>query len=429
MLNPQDLSIERKSREWSGLLDDVMIYGLMVIAFCLFFVRLNHIVEYAFFGFLVVWILGQLKNGSLKWIKTPLDIPILLYVSWVLICVPFAVDPAYSFDEWRKAVAQILIFYFVVQVVKTERQIHSILLAGVAGMISLSLIESAYFFGQGRSMWDMSYRAGELTGSSQWLSVYLVVGLPMLWIVWDSTRDNPRWYRVLFVGGLGISLLGLFLAHTRGAWVAIGIQVFIYTLLKLRKNWWIAFGGAGLVVCVLLVMISLSSIHQTLSTMSSFTHTGSMQVRFNTWSLALQDISENPLTGIGLGKHSFSRLHPELGYGDGFHAHLHNTFLSRAVQTGIPGFLFFIWIFVVVVVKAAPLFQRFPNEWGGKLALGTSLIVVGVIVRNLFDDMFIGTIAYLFWLLMGLFFAMDKAVSDPMPNFFCGKSLKDLKGK
>ena len=102
MLSPENLSIERTSREWSGLFDNLIIYGLMGIAFGLFFVRLNHIVEYGVFVLLFAWILGQLKNGTLKWIKTPLDIPILLYVAWALICVPLAVDPDYSFGFYAK---------------------------------------------------------------------------------------------------------------------------------------------------------------------------------------------------------------------------------------------------------------------------------------------------------------------------------------
>ena len=408
MFSQENLSIERASREWSGLLDNLIIYGLMGIAFGLFFVRLNHIVEYGFFVLLFAWILGQLKNGTLKWIKTPLDIPILLYVAWVLICVPLAVDPDYSFGEWRKVVAHFLLFYFVVQTVKTKHQMYSVFLAVIAGMVVLSVAESIYFFVSGRSMWDMHYRGGDLWGSGQWFSSYLVMGLPLLWMAWDSARNSPRWCRIVFGVGLGISLLGLFLAHTRAAWVAIGIQVFIYVLLKFRSKWWAAFGGAGLLVCVLLVLLALPSVNQNLSSLSLFTHTGSMQVRFNTWSLALQDIAERPLTGIGLGKHSFSKLHPDLG--SGFHANLHNTFLGRAVQIGIPGFLFFFWIFIVIVARAAPIFQSFSHEMAGKLALATSLIVVGVIVRNIFDDMFIGTLAYLFWLLVGLFFSMEQAV-------------------
>jgi len=278
LLNPQDLSIERNSREWSDLLDNVMIYGLMGIAFCLFFVRLNHIVEYGFFVLLVVWILWQLKNGTLKWVRTPLDIPIFLFVAWALLCVPFAVDPAYSFDEWRKAVSQILLFYFIVQTVKTKQEIHSVFLASVLGMVALCFIESVYFLGQGRSMWDMSYRAGELTGSSQWFSMYLVIGFPMLLIGLFTSKDCPRWSRMLFGFGLGISLLGLLLVHTRGAWVAIGIQLFLYVFLKRSKNCWMVMGGAGILVGVLLVLLSLPNIQRDLTEVSKFTSARSMQV-------------------------------------------------------------------------------------------------------------------------------------------------------
>jgi len=191
LLNPENLSIERTSREWSDLFDNLIIYGLMGIAFGLFFVFLNHIVEYAFFVLLAVWILGQLKNGTLKWIKTPLDLPFLLYLAWALICVPLAVDPDYSFGEWRKVVAHFLLFYFVVQTVKTKYQIYSVFLAVIAGMVVLSVGESIYFFVSGRSMWSMS-RGGELWGSGQWFSTYLVMGLPLLWIGWDKHFLIPK---------------------------------------------------------------------------------------------------------------------------------------------------------------------------------------------------------------------------------------------
>jgi len=396
---------ETKTYEWSVLVERGMTYGLMGIAFGLFFVPLNHIVEYTFFGLLCFGIGWQWNNGTLQWIRTSLDWPIFFYVVWVFICVPWAVDPAYSFAEWRKAVAQMLMFYFVVHIVKTKEQIVSILFAVVMGVVVLSAIESLDFLWQGRSMWDMEYRAGDFTGSSQWFSLYLVMGFPILWISWYLERNAHVWQRILLGIGLGFWVLGLILVHTRGAWVAIAIQVLIYAHLKCRKNWWMAFGGAGLIVVVLLVILALPSVHHILSDLSSFTNTHSMQVRFNTWSLALQDIVENPLTGIGLGKHSFSKLHP--GLQDQFHANLHNTFIARGVQIGIPGFFFYIWIFLGIVVKAASSYQSAPEGYNGMLALATALIVVGVIVRNLFDDMFNGTVAYLFWLLVGLFFSIE----------------------
>jgi O-antigen ligase len=407
-LNSQNHSLENSPWDWDLIFHNLVTWGLIAITFGLFFVRLNHLVEYTFFFLLIVWIGVQWKNGTLKWIKTPLDVPILLYVTWALICVPFAVDPTYSFGEWKKTVAQILLFYFAVQTIKTQQQIHLIFLAGSIGLGVLSAAETSDFFLQGRSMWDMGYRAGDLTGSSQWFSVYLVVGLPLLWFGLKFATDFSSWVKASLWGCLGISLLGLLVAHTRAAWVAVGIQVFIYLLLRVRKNWWMVMGGAGIVVCSFLVLLSLPSIFGYLSGISSFANTESMLLRFNTWSLALQDITDRPLTGIGLGKHSFRWLHPGLA-GD-YHTHVHNTFLSKAVQVGIPGFLFFVGIFWVVLSRGGDIFKRIKNDFVAQLSLAVNLIVVGVIVRILFDDMLIGTVAYLFWLCLGVFFSIEKAV-------------------
>lgn len=433
------------------------MYGLVVIAFSLFFTQLDHIVEYMFFSLLIVWFLAHWKNGTLQWVKTPLDIPILLYVVWVLICVPFAIDQAYSFHEWRKIVAKITLFFFVVHTVKTKQDVHNVLLAAAVGVGTLVLLESAYFFWLGYSVWDMAgkfscvrqwtnvsvygvdqlttcyknFRAGGFSGDWQWFSSYLVIGFPLLWIGWKMAEDNSNRFRILWAIGLGVSFVGLFLSHTRAAWVAIAVQIFVYVLLKIRNNWWWAFGGASLLFCVLLVLLSLPPVQQKMSTLSAFTETRSLEVRFKTWSLALQDFSDRPLVGIGLGKHSFSKLHPEIALAasergpdvgiserstewDGFHDNIHNTFLARLVQIGLPGFLFFSWIFIVIMNRGATLFQS-SDEFASKLALFTGLMVLGLITRNFFDDMFNGLVVYLFWLFVGLCFSMEKILRRQRP--------------
>ena len=70
------------------------------------------------------------------------------------------------------------------------------------------------------------------------------------------------------------------------------------------------------------------------------------------------------------------------------------------------------------------MFQRFQDELDGKLSLAIGLIVVGVVVRNFFDDMFNGTTAYLFWIVVGLLFSMENIVKPQKPARFglCGQN-------
>jgi O-antigen ligase len=129
-----------------------------------------------------------------------------------------------------------------------------------------------------------------------------------------------------------------------------------------------------------------------------------MLVRFNTWDLAIDDIREHPLTGIGYGKNSFHLKHPNLG--ENIHTAVHNSFLSSTVQVGIPGFLFLTWIFWVVLNKSSEWSRRFPGQYLGNLSLVIFLVTVGLMVRILFDDMLIGSLVYLFMLLLGVCFSL-----------------------
>ena len=52
---------------------------------------------------LVVLSLGMCAIERVSpWIKNPLDLPLWLFMIWVLCTVPFATDSAYSFAEWKK---------------------------------------------------------------------------------------------------------------------------------------------------------------------------------------------------------------------------------------------------------------------------------------------------------------------------------------
>lgn len=383
-------------------------YGLMLIAFGLFFVSLNHYTEHAFFILLGLWVWTSWKDGTFHWTKSTLDLPIGLFLVWVLVTIPWATDPVYSFHEWRKTIAQILIFYFVINTVKNDDQIAKVIMGAVAGTVGLSLLESWHFWSKGWSLLDMAVRGGERSGSSQWLSVYSVMGLPLLLF---GIRKSSSWItRSGFWFCLGTTLLGLFVSHTRGAWVAVSVQTVVYFCLRFFRQGWVALMGGILAVSMVFVTLFLPGPHQDLFYASSFANSSSMHVRFNTWALTSQDISDHPFLGLGFGKHSFAKAHADLP--GNVHNHIHNAFLSKAVQIGVPGCMFFIAIFGILIKRAHNLYCIFRTDDRGQLALGILLMIVGVIVRNLFDDLFLGTVAYLFWLVSGLLFCLSNTMKE-----------------
>ena len=372
----------------------------MVIAFSLLFVNYYHVSELLFIGLLIIWLAKKVMAGSFVFVATPLDFPILFFFCWILFTVPFATDWTYSIEEWRKAIPRFLIFWFVVHIVKTEHQARDILLSFSVGLLLLSLLECFHFFEQGGDPLSMKLRAGSLTGSSQWLSYYLVIGLPVL-LLGVCCEDRP-FVRIIYITALSLALVALFLVHTRAAWLAVVLQGVFFLVLKCTRSWRVAGWGVIWGVLLLLVFLAIPGKHRDLISISEFTHPKSMLLRFNTWDIAIDDIREHPLTGIGYGKHSFHRKHPNLG--KDFHTHIHNSFLGRAAQIGIPGFLFFSWIFWVVLKKSSEWFRLYSDQYFGKLALVIFLMTVGLLVRSLFDDMIIGTVVYIYMLLLGICF-------------------------
>ena len=293
-------------------------------------------------------------------------------------------------------------FWFVVNAVKSEHSVRSILHAFSLGLVLLALVETFYFFEQGADPFSMKIRAGTLTGSSQWLSCFLVIGLPIIWM--HAFGEGSGWIRSLYLCALAISGVALFLVHTRAAWLAVMAQGLFYGMFKLTRNWVASSLSVVAFVALLILFIALPQESGELISGNPFTNSRSMLLRLNTWEFAANDIRQYPLAGIGFGKHSFQLKHPDLDAR--LHTHVHNYFLSTAVQIGIPGLLIILLVFGGVLRHSARWSNRFSHHYTGKLAFAFFLVTIGLLVRLQFDDMFIGSLVYLYMLLSGLVFRL-----------------------
>ncbi|MFM7842442.1 MAG: hypothetical protein ACKO9T_11270, partial [Nitrospira sp.] len=85
---------------------------------------------------LVVWCVWHRRHFHLR---TPIDVPLGMFVLWVGLTIPFAADPVYSLQEFGKLIKQVLIFYTVLYFFQERKsQVHLIwLMVGVALLISV----------------------------------------------------------------------------------------------------------------------------------------------------------------------------------------------------------------------------------------------------------------------------------------------------
>src|SRR2546422_8994591 len=94
---------------------DYIIRGLLyVYVFSLPFHRLLLVERNGFIILMVLLVLWCAVNRRHFFTQTPIDIPLVAFVAWVALTIPFATFPAYSSKEFAKLLQQGLIFYVVV---------------------------------------------------------------------------------------------------------------------------------------------------------------------------------------------------------------------------------------------------------------------------------------------------------------------------
>ena len=173
-------------------------YGLVAITLLSFFPRFFHFQEYAFFFLLAVALCLSWAEKTNPVVRTPIDLPLLGFVAWVLCTVPFAIDPAYSFSEWRKLVTQVLVFYWSMLVLHRHRQTdlgRLLVWAVIGGSLALSVFALGDFVLRGGTWKDRLVRAGAPSSDYNWLTTYLVLVIPILigWCLIQRTmRERAR---------------------------------------------------------------------------------------------------------------------------------------------------------------------------------------------------------------------------------------------
>src|SRR3989442_2463502 len=199
--------------------------GLILLTFLSFFPRLFHIEEYLFFTLLLIALGTAWLDGKRIWVRTPIDLPLLLFVGWVLLTIPIAADPAYSFAEWRKLVAQVLVFYWTLLVLREQPKdeiARGILIAVVVGTAVLAAYSLTDFVESGGTWRDRFVRAQAPASDYQWLSTYMVIAIPML--IASSIVFRNWWQRAACLGAVGLAVLAQVFSYTRAGWLGMVIE-------------------------------------------------------------------------------------------------------------------------------------------------------------------------------------------------------------
>ncbi|MES2352835.1 MAG: O-antigen ligase family protein [Pseudomonadota bacterium] len=212
----------------------------------------------------------------------------------------------------------------------------------------------------------------------------------------------PRWYKGILIG---MGVIALILTLSRSAWISflvggawLVIIAYRRRILAYQKILYIAIvaGVAAFVAAPLIVLRLQSSPLQR-----------SYDERFALMQMAINVIIHNPIFGVGPGAYEVSyKNYLTADLADKWLWTVHNHYLLRTAETGIPGGLAWILLIVMGIVQALRLSKsrRLPIR---TLAIGCGAGIVAV-AQQMYWDMWTHVVAQeLFWFLLGLMGAAE----------------------
>ena len=355
-------------------------------------------------GLLVGWCV---VNRRLFYSRTPYDLLLLAFVVWVGLTIPFSMAPSYSVKEYGKLLQHMVVFYAVIYFFKglLYRQV----LLGLVGIMAILVA------GYGLSQFNLENPQAVVSflPAEVWLTTFLVMVIPFGLAV--ALGEGPPEIRVGSALVVGMMTVCLIATQSRAGLVALVAELWVMV-------WFIRSVSAKIVaalatVCVIAAVVVVFNASTTpaaglgndiTSVLPIKKDVASVIHRFDIWWFTLSEIAKHWLVGIGYGSQNYFLLYGQdqevvmPGHHAVTHAGTHNIFLYLALHVGLPGMLLFGWFFVRVILRTSNEYRQ-AHDWLSKAILvGSVVSVVGLILRLQFDQMLVGSLAVLFWVLLAM---------------------------
>ena len=294
---------------------------------------------------LLGWIIQIIRQRSIRWQKTPLDLPLLIYCAVQLTAALLSRHMFIGIKVWLNTDWFILFFYAVIHLIEDQKQIRQIiLLLAVSGTI-------AGLYGIVQHFQGIDYMRG-MKSLIQYGNFYRAVGffdlpltygglqLALLWFLLPFYFVKEKWVNKSFFGAvLAVIFLSILASYARSAWLGMG-GALILLIFFLEKKYVFTILGAILLGLILIYFLHpVLLFKKGLLSMFDTSDTASYNnlVRLRLWESSLNLIKDHWFLGIGYSDFSeiFDKYKVPFDYGG--LSSPHNIFLKITCHSGLLG--------------------------------------------------------------------------------------------
>jgi putative inorganic carbon (HCO3(-)) transporter len=396
---------------WYGVSRPPRILALVLLAIPLEFVVLNvglvglSAVQLVMMLTVALMLVEMLARGRLEIARTPLDVPIFLWLAVGFLSSIDVTDPAAAIKKAGMTIVLAGVYYFVVAKVRrldTVQALMRSLVAACAGVGAYGIWVSYRYIAQGVVTHSALIvgsegltvpRASSTVGDPTLLAGLMVIAIP---IAVGLVVVERGWKRLAAYGALAIILVALGLTFTRGAWIG-GVVGLAVLLLERRAR-------VVLLIVALAVLLAAPGAVADRAATSTDTSRAEISHRFDYWQGALLVANQHPLFGVGINnfQYAFARLRvAETAQRTAIHAH--NIVLVLLSETGIVGLMVFGSYLAVVLWMLLRRRRGDPCSDRRVWRIAIAAAIVGSLAHQMSDSFLLEpTVNAVLWIFAGL---------------------------
>ena len=351
------------------------------------------------------FVLKFVYDKNMKFIRTPLDIPIGIFTVIMGISAVTSFARNDSIKVFLVYFAFVLGYYLIVNSIKSKRQLKTLLYAILVTSIGVALygiIQYIFGFEEGR-IWtdnqmftDIKTRVVSTFENPNVLGEYLLLLIPISLGYMFSERSK---YRITMNLGTTILLaLCMVFTYSRGNWLGLVIAIALFFMFYNGKFIW-----CGLLLALFLPIFMPETIINRFMSIGDTADT-STSYRVHIWIGTLRMLKDYWLTGVGLGTKAFETIYPYYAYNSVLAQHPHNLYLNIFSENGVWGLIAFVVIILIYYKMCiSTIIKNKTDKFLNTTIIGLSAGMFGFLVQGLFDNVFYNyRIVFMFYMILAL---------------------------
>ena len=340
----------------------------------------------------ILWRLTFTKGNPVKPRITPLDAPLLFFMSLgLLVMVMVSPDPSVSFAGYRAVCQSMLWFFVVTRLVEDDRDMRFFLYSLGAMAVVLAL-HGLYQYVVGAPMpshWvtaaestDMRTRIYSITGSPNILGALMVMCAPLFAAL--AYYVKPLWGKCLAWGATGLLCLAVIFTFSRGAWFGLAVAVVLFCLLVDFKLLAIAAVAVlGVILCVPAIGDRIGFLFT-----SDFAAANNKGGRGERWSIGMSLLRTNPVWGFGLGRFGGAIAMQNQSIEGLKYFYMDNYYMKTLVEMGYVGLSGYVFLLASNAWSSLRGLFRSKHTRLRILAAGLFSGMIGVLSHSFFENIF-----------------------------------------